>query len=490
MDSLYKGDKLIKIKERLLKQFQIIAPYWDNWELENRSDTLKYLRDIYIKGSNEYIVMLCYDLYQLSKRKDQKFIQIAFDAQENSKYRILKKRLIQSYNLKNEIETNIDTIQKVLLPNEGVISFSDIGSYYRNYYAIIISKNKKGFLKFHTYGDYNFESIFNLNYTLKDISSFKNSYFKAYNLIFKNVLPYLNTTTDNLLILNSKNSSRFRFNLMISDTSGYKSFSELPYIANKYLFKYDFSYQISQLRNKIISPPCIDNQVYIPNYSNSSFYTLPFFEQIGTGLKKDFNFNVFNHSNATVENFRNESKNANLLLIGAHGYSNSVSADEIKIIMDSSKETQSASLTPFNIINNPLRTNLTILAICESGVSDFWGTEDYLNLPYWFSYAGSKSCLSSFWKLDDRSTAIIVENYLKKSLKGYSKSKALWLAKQDYLNNATTEEERNPIYWGGLELIGDDNPLIIQTQKPGFNRYYLFLGLLIPIMYFFYRKNR
>ena len=110
-------------------------------------------------------------------------------------------------------------------------------------------------------------------------------------------------------------------------------------------------------------------------------------------------------------------------------------------------------------------------------------------MAYWFTYAGSKSCLYSCWKLDDRSTGYILERFYHYLAKGLPKSASLENAKEDYLKQTKTEEEKNPVYWAGLTLIGDDSPVNI-TEKTRFNYWYLSFLLAIPVFIYFRRKRK
>jgi hypothetical protein len=60
-------------------------------------------------------------------------------------------------------------------------------------------------------------------------------------------------------------------------------------------------------------------------------------------------------------------------------------------------------------------------------------------------------------------------------------------AQEDYLDQCQTEEERNPKYWAGIMLIGDDSPLLIKEKR---ERYYLLLLLLPVLMAWLWQRRR
>ena len=486
IDSICTGEVLFKNKQHSLIQFQELAPYWDKWQEENKNISLDYLRDVYVKSAYEYIVMICYDLYQL--KKDPKYIQIAFEAQEKSKYKSLKEKLFGTLSINKSVPT-IKEIQNNLSPDEAIISFSDIGSYFQNLHMLVITKDSVSLKRFNILNRKGTDMYFNVDYFLKNIAQFKNTYYHFYNIIFKPILAQLNSSIKHLVVFPSTFSSKFRFGLMLSDTSNSKSFSTLSYISNQYKISYDFSYQILEARKQLQKnneSRTDDLVAFVPDYSSTSFYKLLFFNQSSKYLNRAFDFNVYNNKNSTVSNYAKYAGNASILLLAGHGYSNLSSAEDIKIIMDGSKEGSSSFLAPSDIINTPLKANLTILSLCESGVGDQDVTSGYLNLPYWFSYAGSKSCLYSYWKLDDRSTSFIVERFLHHLAKGMLKSEALWNAKKDYLSQVKSEEEKNPIYWGGLVVIGDDCPINIKEKN--YDWYYTLI--ILPVLVLLYRKRK
>ena len=70
------------------------------------------------------------------------------------------------------------------------------------------------------------------------------------------------------------------------------------------------------------------------------------------------------------------------------------------------------------------------------------------------------------------------------------KTEALQNAKKDYLNQAKTEEEMNPVYWAGLTLIGDDGPVNITERNESLYWYFAFLLFVPAIFYWVKRKRR
>ena len=491
IDSVYSGTSLFKMKENQLTHLIALAPEWEKWEHENSNNELPYYRDIYSVTPYAIIVSLCYDLYQINN--DVKFLNRALAAQERSKNYFLKLKMMERYKLKESEPPTINKIQQQLLPSEAVVSYSDAMSYLNCSFAVVITNNKASIFKIDVNNlltcPVNFK---NSDSVCKNLNYFKQVNHMAYNVFFKPFSQMINSAVDHLLILPSTFSSYTNFDMMLSDTVNSRSFESLSYLSKNYKIKYEFSYEIAELRKQIVVKEKSQKnnlQVYIPNYSNTDFYRLPFFAQSGQVLKDKFSFIDFGKNNSTLSTYYSNVSNAIVLHLAGHCYSNDVFADDFRIALDNDSSGVPTYLSPKTIFNTPLNADLTVLALCETGLGESFVSDSYVNMAYWFTYAGSKSCLYSCWKLDDRSTSYIIERFYHYLANGMAKSTSLQFAKQDYLKQTKTDEEKNPIYWAGLTIIGDDEPINI-SEKEGFNYWYLTFLLAIPVLIYFRRTRK
>lgn len=102
--------------------------------------------------------------------------------------------------------------------------------------------------------------------------------------------------------------------------------------------------------------------------------------------------------------------------------------------------------------------SLVIISACESGDGQLVNSEGVISLSRGFAYAGCKSMVTSLWKANDRSTAMIIQKFHGYLRQGYARSAALQKAKLDYIK--TEAVNKTPNYWAHLVLIGDTEPLI------------------------------
>src|SRR5690606_32106177 len=138
-------------------------------------------------------------------------------------------------------------------------------------------------------------------------------------------------------------------------------------------------------------------------------------------------------------------------------------------------------LYTYEIYNSNLASNLAILTACETGKPTYQAGEGMISLAHAFNYAGSESILTSLWKIDEESSAKIINLFYRNIKKGWSKDIALQKAKLEYI--ATAEGRTvHPQYWAGLVLIGDASPIDLQTNN-SILYWLMALALLIPIIF-------
>jgi hypothetical protein len=97
--------------------------------------------------------------------------------------------------------------------------------------------------------------------------------------------------------------------------------------------------------------------------------------------------------------------------------------------------------------------------------------------------------LLSSWRIDEMSSMKIIQSFLFNLNNGDTKSEALQKVKLDFLEQ-TGPRTANPIYWVGLNITGNNEPIII-INNYSFLKCGLFLTLALVVgLFWIYNKNR
>lgn len=98
-----------------------------------------------------------------------------------------------------------------------------------------------------------------------------------------------------------------------------------------------------------------------------------------------------------------------------------------------------------------LQADLVMLSACETGLGVTRRYEGVYSLARAFLYAGSRSVGASLWRVDDASTAQLMEAFYQRYQQGVAKDEALRQAQLELLRKGYAD----PYYWAGFMLIGD-----------------------------------
>ena len=106
-----------------------------------------------------------------------------------------------------------------------------------------------------------------------------------------------------------------------------------------------------------------------------------------------------------------------------------------------------------NIYSLDLSAELTVLSACQTALGKDVKGEGLVGLSHAFMSAGSKSVVSSLWKVDDRATAALMGEFYDAMLqKGMSPAAALRSAQLKMMRD---ERTRAPYYWAAFVIQGE-----------------------------------
>jgi CHAT domain-containing protein len=80
-----------------------------------------------------------------------------------------------------------------------------------------------------------------------------------------------------------------------------------------------------------------------------------------------------------------------------------------------------------------MRSDLTVLSACDTGVGKIQAGEGVMGLPYALFVAGNKNTLLSLWPVDDDATAEFMTRFFSHLKSGKSQALALQTTKQEFL---------------------------------------------------------
>lgn len=106
--------------------------------------------------------------------------------------------------------------------------------------------------------------------------------------------------------------------------------------------------------------------------------------------------------------------------------------------------------------------SLVTLSACETGRASIGGIDEVMGLGRGFLYAGAASLVATLWKVDDASSAELMEIFYQALLCGYTKAAALASAQRAFLQRARSSDRlhyTHPYFWAAFQLIGDAGKL-------------------------------
>jgi CHAT domain-containing protein len=219
---------------------------------------------------------------------------------------------------------------------------------------------------------------------------------------------------------------------------------------------------------------------------------LPFTAQLAIHQRKRWGGTLFQHEASTVENFKNHSSHHRIVHIGTHAEANDLFPEYSRLIfIKNAQQDSDNSLYLHELYGIALESHLAVLTACESAVPGHLEGEGMISLAHAFQYAGSRSILAGLWKIDEQSSAQITAHFYAYIQRGLPKDVALQKAKLDYLQQAPSRMI-HPEYWAGLALMGELDPIPLETSFEGwwFLGFILLLSVLLVITFYFSSRFR
>jgi CHAT domain-containing protein len=109
------------------------------------------------------------------------------------------------------------------------------------------------------------------------------------------------------------------------------------------------------------------------------------------------------------------------------------------------------------LANLRLRCELVTLSACESGLSQVRRGDELMGLVRAFLAAGAPAVLATLWRVDERSTRLLMEQFYREAQAGASFAQALHTA-QIYLHSLSRQQ--------ALDLLGEDAVGVAGPEQP------------------------
>ncbi|MCB0445211.1 MAG: CHAT domain-containing protein [Gelidibacter sp.] len=414
----------------------------------------------------------------------------------------LKSNYPNYYKLKfAPITKSLKNIEAKVPTNTTIVRYTYIDN---QLYAIVISKENMQSFKL------------NQEHVTENIAKFQNA-----STLFDNQFESLSTlynqlwkpfeaaiTTKNVIIIPDRDLFNLSFEMLTpKPISSYKDMATNS-LLSKYIISYNYSLflidkgsKITDYKNNFVAFAPEFNDKMKQNYKveikdsmsiDKTYLTLlpqPFTKSLAQSSTRLFKGTSFLNEKSTKHIFENAAKEHKIIHIGTHAESNNVSPELSRLVFAKSADSLDSDdnyLYTYEIYNTNLSSNLAILTACETGKPSYQAGEGMISLANAFNYAGSESILTSLWKIDEQSSAKIVDLFYNNIKKGFPKDKALQQAKLTYISKAEGRTI-NPEYWAGLVLIGNTTP-IQMTSSPNLV-YWVFGILLLVFTIFIYRRT-
>lgn len=279
----------------------------------------------------------------------------------------------------------------------------------------------------------------------------------------------------NLIIIPDGKLSFLPFDALITNTAFTINLQQANYFVNQCntLYGYSAAILLKQLHNDRSAGN--STTVFAPVFSNGENHQQPlqYSLQEAKAIAANKNTTSFIKEKATLANFRQQFNNPGILHVATHAYADTGANSNPKI------EFIDSSLLLNELYAMHTNASLVVLSACETGLGKLNNSEGPMSLARGFYYAGAKNVITSYWNVDDKSTAALFSSVYK-NMESSKSSDAIYNAKKELIK---TENGKfaSPYYWAGFVHIG-------LPQKKENRNYWWWLLVLPMVIFIGYRQ--
>jgi CHAT domain-containing protein/Tfp pilus assembly protein PilF len=307
---------------------------------------------------------------------------------------------------------------------------------------------------------------------------------KVYDIL---IAPLSIGTEEEVIIFSDGALAYLPFEALVIDES--TDLASADYLIKNQMIYYGYSATIFSKLNKYDQ---LSNKNSIVGFApfadgstNSKYATLAFSQDELGELSQQIQGVFLKNQAATKQYFLENSNQFSILHLSTHAFSSATESKPHIVFADT-------SLFLSELYGLEIPADLVVLSACQSNIGKLSPGEGVMSLGRGFTFAGSKSLVSSLWNVNAVSTSTILSDFYKNAQNKFSKYKSLHAAKLAYLENENIPSyERSPYYWAGLIYYGDDGGVILK-EKTNNNKFYGLLGLgmiCFLIGFYFSRKK-
>lgn len=191
--------------------------------------------------------------------------------------------------------------------------------------------------------------------------------------------------------------------------------------------------------------------------------TLPYAEEEVLELSNDFKgARVFLRKKATETDLKLFSSGFGLLHLATHGELDPYHPEN-SFLWFCPDKTEDGKLLVSEIYGLDLsRTDLVTLSACETALGKLAYGEEIVALSEAFLFAGTPTVVATLWRVDDRSTSLLMKQYYAHLKSGQDKLSALRLAQLEVMKTRGWDDEvelpvdySHPYFWASFILVGE-----------------------------------
>ncbi len=286
----------------------------------------------------------------------------------------------------------------------------------------------------------------------------------------------------------------------LPDTSEMIQFNSLQYLIRNHTINY--SYSTNLLYNTTKQKKKAKNRLlaFAPQYNSDTIFfnneklvliPLPGVQREVDLIAGEVKARLFKGEEATEQNFREQSKNYDILHLAMHAFINDSIPAYSRFAFTQNQESTANTdgwLNTADIYNLDLNARLTVLSACNTGRGKLRKGEGLMSLARGFLYAGCPSIIMSLWEVEDNAGTEIMRTFYQVLKKGRSTDDALRQAKINYLEQANPRLA-HPHYWLGYVSIGNTDPLFKSYDFYFFGLVILALAGIIADQIIHFRKS-